>query len=66
MAKRAHVIKRESGWAVKKQGAERASKVYGTKEGAVKGSEKLRKEGHDVVVHRKDGSIENWLKSSKK
>ena len=64
-SKRAHVIKRESGWAVKKQGAQKASKVYTTKEAAVKGAQKLKKEGHDVVIHKKDGSIEKWQKSKK-
>jgi hypothetical protein len=59
-AKRAHVIKRESGWAVKKQGAERAIKIYSTKAEAVKGAEKLKITGHDIIVHRQDGSIEKW------
>jgi hypothetical protein len=66
MTKRVHVIKRDSGWAVKKQGAERASKIYGTKEAAVKGTEKLKQAGHDIVVHKKDGSIAEWHKSPKK
>ncbi len=60
---RVHVIKRGDGWAVKKQGAERATRVYGTKEEAVKGTEKYRSSGHDVIVHKGDGSIEEWKKS---
>lgn len=60
---RVHVIKRGDGWAVKKQGAERATRVYGTKEEAVKGTEKYRSSGHDVIVHKRDGSIEEWEKS---
>ena len=58
--KRAHVIKRGSGWAVKKQGAERAIRIYTTKAEAVKGAEKLKSSGHDIIVHRQDGSIEKW------
>mgnify|MGYP005844457793 CR=1 FL=1 len=61
--KRTHVLKRESGWAVKKEGAQRATKVYSTKEEAVKSAEKSRKSGSDVVVHKKDGSIQQWKKS---
>lgn len=61
--KRTHVVKRDSGWAVKKEGAQRASKVYTTKEQAVKGAEKSRKSGCDVVIHKKDGSIQTWKKS---
>ncbi len=63
--KRTHVVKRESGWAVKKQGAQRATKVYRTKEQAVKGAEKSRRSGNDVVIHKKDGSIQKWKKSNK-
>jgi hypothetical protein len=63
--KRTHVVKRESGWAVKKEGAKRATKVYTTKEQAVKGAEKTRKSG-DVVIHKKDGSIQRWVKSKDK
>lgn len=64
-AKRAHVIKRESGWAVKKQGSERAIKIYDTKAEAVKGAEKLKNKGHDIIVHRQDGSIEQWNRTRK-
>lgn len=64
--KRTHVVKRDSGWAVKKEGSQRATKVYKTKEQAVKGAEKTRKSGNDVVVHKKDGSIQKWKKSKGK
>jgi hypothetical protein len=63
--KRTHVVKRDSGWAVKKEGTKRATKVYTTKEQAVKGAEKSRKSGSDVVIHKKDGSIQKWVKSKK-
>jgi hypothetical protein len=61
--KMAHVIKRESGWALKKQGAQKASRIYPTKEEAVKDAKKLKRQGHDVFIHREDGSIEKWQKS---
>jgi len=63
--KRTHVVKRDSGWAVKKEGTKRATKVYTTKEQAVKGTEKARKLGSDVVIHKRDGSIQKWVKSKK-
>jgi hypothetical protein len=62
-ANRTHVVKRESGWAVKKEGAQKATKIYKTKEQAVKGTKKDRASGRDIVIHKKDGSIEKWLKS---
>lgn len=64
-SKRTHVVKRDSGWAVKKEGAQRATKVYKTKEAAVKGAEKSSKSGSDLVIHKKDGTIQKWVKSKK-
>lgn len=55
-----HVISRQSGWAVKSEGTSRASKIYKTKNEAVKGAKSTSK-GRDVVVHKKDGSIERWI-----
>jgi hypothetical protein len=59
---RTHVIKRDSGWAVKRQGTKRASKVYPTQEEAIKGAKKMIKSS-DVVIHKRDGSIREWIKS---
>jgi len=64
-SKRAHIISRKDGWAVKKEGKSRASKIYQNRDSAIKGSEKLRQKGHDVIVHKKDGSIKDWKKSKK-
>lgn len=61
---RIHVISRSSGWAVKKERRNRASKVYGSKVEAVRGAQKMAKRGgSDVIVHRRDGSIQRWKKS---
>lgn len=57
-----HVISRNGGWAVKKEGNSRASKIYSTKDAAVKGARSLSK-GSDIVVHKRDGSIATWHKS---
>jgi len=64
LKKIAHVIKRESNWAVYKDGATRASKIYDSKAEAVKNARKLKISGHDVVIHRKDGSVERLEASS--
>lgn len=64
-SKRVHIISRKDGWAIKKQGASRASKIYQKKETAIKKAQKLRKTGHDVIVHKKDGSIQKWEKPKK-
>ena len=60
-----HIISRESGWAVKKEGASRASRVYEKKETAIENAKRLQRTGHDVVVHKRDGSIQKWEKSKK-
>lgn len=57
---RFHIIKREEGWAVKKQGAQRAFKVYPTKKEAQIFTKKFLREGHDIVIHKDDGTIESW------
>lgn len=59
---RIHIVKRDEGWAVKKQGTQRASKIYKTKEDAKTGTKVLREKGHDVIIHKRDGSIEEWRK----
>ena len=64
-SKRVHIISRKDGWAIKKQGASRASRIYQNKETAIKNAQKLRKTGHDVIIHKKDGSIQKWEKPQK-
>ena len=59
---RTHIIKRGDGWAVKKQGASKASKVYSTQDAAIK-SAKSMKSATEIVIHRRDGSIKNWIKN---
>jgi len=65
ISKRAHVIKRDTGWAVKKEGNTKATKIYKTQDDAVKGAQYLRLKGHDVIIHESDGSIRDWQKKSK-
>lgn len=59
---RYHITKRGDGWAVKKEGNQRASKVYDSKDAATSSSQKFREKGSDLVIHKKDGSIEKWQK----
>lgn len=62
---RTHIVKRGSGWAVKKEGAQRAIKIYDTKDKAIDGAQKEKKSGSDLIIHKKDGSIEKWQKAKK-
>ena len=61
--KRVHIISRKDEWAIKKEGVSKASKIYREKETAIKQAQKLRKNGYDVIVHKKDGSIQKWEES---
>ena len=62
---RIHIIKRGKGWAVFKEGGQKASRIYGSKEEAKEHTRLFRNRGYDVIVHRSDGSIEKWEKANK-
>lgn len=62
-AKRVHIIKRGESWAVKKQGNLRASKKFDTKKEAIENAENLRERGYDLIIHRKNGTVEKWKRS---
>lgn len=64
-SKRVHVISRDKGWALKKEGLSRATKIHQSKEAAVNSARKLRRRGHDVIIHKRDGSIERWEKAKR-
>jgi uncharacterized protein YdaT len=54
-----HVVPKDNGWAVKKEGAKRASGVYDTKAEAVKGGQELAKNNDGSLrIHTKDGKIQ--------
>ena len=60
MAKRTqHVVKNPTGgWAVRKGGSSRATKVYATQADAIKyGREIARNQGAEFYVHGRDGKI---------
>jgi hypothetical protein len=50
-----HVIRRADGWAVRKHGADRATKIYQNKKEAVRDAQKLKR----------NGSIQKWEESEK-
>jgi uncharacterized protein DUF2188/TIR domain-containing protein len=56
-----HVIKRVSGWSVKREGASRATSVHKTQKQAIESARKLARRTSDssVIVHTKDGSIKS-------
>lgn len=57
-----HVIAKDNGWVVKKEGSARAQKSYKYKKEAVSGALVTIKKGNAkaVVIHKKDGKIESW------
>lgn len=60
---RVHIIKRDDGWVLKRDGAKRAYRWFNTKEEAIDLAKNYRSRGYDVVVHRTDGTVERWIKS---
>jgi hypothetical protein len=62
---RVHIISRDGGWAIKKEGNTKATKIYQSKDSAIRGARKFIEKGHDVIVHKRDGSIQAWEKGKK-
>jgi len=62
ISERCHVISSGKRWAVKRSGAKRASSVYDHREVAYHHARLL---ADNVVVHRKDGSVEFMTCASK-
>ena len=62
---RVHIISHKSKWAVRVEGSQKAYRVCSSKEGAVKTTKHLVKNGlsKEIVIHKKDGSIERQVKS---
>jgi hypothetical protein len=54
---RIHVIPTMKGWSVKREGASRASAIFGTKKAALQKARQLKRNSL-VVLHRKDGTVE--------
>lgn len=52
-----HVVPHEQGWAVKREGNERATSTHATQKDAIESARELAKEYDDIVIHRADGTI---------
>ena len=53
-----HVIKHQNGWAVKKNGAQRASVVFSNQGTAISNATQMaRNDRSSVVIHNRDGKI---------
>ena len=60
MAKKVHVVPRKDGWAIKVEGNKKASTITETKkEAQQKGIEKAKQLKSDLVIHGKDGKIQD-------
>lgn len=58
--KNVHVVPHEKGWAVKKEGNDRATQVTETKKEAEKAAREIaKKDESEVVIHGKDGKIQD-------
>jgi len=58
MAKRVHVVPHADGWAVKREGNDRATSVHDTQREAQNAAIPIAKRDHtEVVTHGRDGKI---------
>jgi hypothetical protein len=57
------VVAREDGWAVEKQGAERAVSLHATKDEALDAARAVvaNHKPSELVIHRKDGSVQDTV-----
>jgi uncharacterized protein YdaT len=61
------LVNQNDKWAIKKKGADRASKTFETKEEALEyGDEQLAKKNIQLKIYRKDGSLERTKKYTDK
>ena len=61
-----HVLPRESGWAIKKEKAERASAVFSKKMEAVSRAQNIARKNHgSLIIHRKTGDIQSKVSYTK-
>lgn len=53
-----HVVPRDKGWATRREGAGRVGSTHDTQREAIEtGRERAIKEGVELVIHRRDGTI---------
>lgn len=57
---RYHIISRNSGWAIKREGASKAAGVFHTKNDAEKEAKRFQIQNNDIVIHNTDGTISAW------
>ncbi len=58
MGKNVHIVPHDDGWAVKKEGNERASSVHPTQKDAIgAGRDAARREQAELLIHGRDGRI---------
>lgn len=56
--KRIHIINRGCGWVHKKEGNQKASKKFKTKDEAIKIAP-FKKKGYYIIIHKEDGQLKN-------
>ena len=60
---RIHVTSRSGGrWAVRKEDSARALRVFRKKPDAVREAMKYHREGYEVVIHNRDGTVDKFLR----
>lgn len=60
MAKKIHVVPHKDGWAAKREGNDRVSKIFENKSAAVNYGRKTAKQNKtELIIHKKDGKIQD-------
>ena len=61
--RRLHIISRGTKWALTREDTDRALRVLATKAGTLRYALPYLATGYDIVVHHRDGTVEEWLKA---
>lgn len=63
--KRVHVISHDKGWAVKREGAKKADRIFEKKTDAIDRA-RSSSTATKVAIHKKDGTIDKWAEPLRK
>lgn len=59
---RVHIISQGNSWKVKREGSQRATRVFANQNDAIRYTGSTMS-SYDIVVHSKDGSVYRWINS---
>ena len=63
LKKRMHIISRGDKWIVKNERLDQVIHTRDSKDEAIDIARNYKELGYDIIIHKKDGSVESWEKT---